>query len=67
MTFFRPKKHSKNIVFASFFIKNDSKTRIFTLKNEQKSMVFAILGVKLHMMAQAFLYFLFFAGLHRGY
>jgi hypothetical protein len=40
MALFKPKKHSKNIVFAPFFIKNDSKTRIFTLKNEQKSIVF---------------------------
>jgi len=45
---FSPKKHSKNNVFASFFIKKHQKMHFFHLKTGVKMVLFVSFGLKLY-------------------
>jgi len=45
---FTPKKHSKNSVFASFFIKKRQKMHFFHPKTVVKTALFTVFGMKLH-------------------
>ena len=45
---FTPKKHSKNSVFTSFFVKKHQKMHFFHPKIGVKTALFAVFGSKLH-------------------